>query len=601
MYRDEQLASSLAKFMDGFDYAMIDTCSMMEASFPQWLDIFEKTKTYSQAFHPLVVLHECTQELKKHSKSKTKEKVVLAKIALQILKTAKKNKTVVIVKDKRRKTHFSKKDENFADHAIYAKIDYDHLSQKILLITQDKGLTTDVLYLNNMSSQIGKPVSVYRINVNAELLPNKGEPAANRGKATNPNPIQPQPAKKEHPLVVSDRRLSAVIGNPNYPEEKKRGDVKTQLAALSKMDASSKKGLTLNYPEERLQAWLNAHKPNLPAKVEPKPEAKQPAKEEPKENKPAGKSYEGSGKDEKSAFVAAALRAGIIVRDPGVPYLPVVHGPVDLSTKDVEELVAKAKKSGGTLSYKGMEIHIGKDEAGFKSDFSLIEKEKKTIAKAKPEVKVEPKPKAAKPEPKKQPELPAQKAAPKKEKEPKPAKEAPKPAPTLIVAIPDDPKQAEKIERKVASGEPKPAKKRKPEPKPATPSKPEAKQKPTPKKAEKTEEKPVAKKPKQQPAKPAQGQQKPAPKAKEEKPAAKPAVPAKHPKILEQAKAADVRLQAVLPNPKYATENKIKDIQTQLGLLKKLSPEERKALKLDSAHLEAQLKTFQKEAEKAKK
>ena len=37
MYRDEQIASSLAKFMDGFDYAMIDACPMMETSFPGWL------------------------------------------------------------------------------------------------------------------------------------------------------------------------------------------------------------------------------------------------------------------------------------------------------------------------------------------------------------------------------------------------------------------------------------------------------------------------------------------------------------------------------------------------------------------------------------
>lgn len=599
MYRDEQIASSLAKFMDGFDYAMIDTCSMMETSFPGWLDIFEKTKTYSTAFHPLVVLHECTQELKKHSHSKTKEKAVLAKIALQILKTAKKNKTVIIVKDKRRKTHFSKKDENFADHAIYAKIDYDHLSQKILLITQDKGLTTDVLYLNNMSSQIGKPVSVYRINANAELVPNKGETAPNRGKVTNPNPIQPQPQKKEHPLVVSDRRLSAVIGNPNYPEEKKRSDVKAQLASLSKMDAASKKNLSLTYSEERLQAWLNAHKTNLPAKVEPKP-APKPAPVP--EAKPQGKTFEGVGKDEVAAFRSAALRAGIIIRDPGVPYLPVVHGQADLTTKDVADLVAKAKKSGGSLDYKGLHIRFRKEGNEFQSDFSLIEKDKKNIAKIAPEVKLEEKP-APKVTPKAKKQTPQQPA----KKADAPKAEPAKPTPTLIVAIPDDPKKAEKIEQKVAHEKPQ-----------ATKVKKEAKKAET--KAQKQPAKPAPQKAAKQPAKPAvqpkhadaKKGEKPAPKKEAVKPSApkakaadqpvaKPKEAPKHPKLLEKAKAADIRLQAVLPNPKYAPENKIKDIQAQLDLWKKLSGEERKALKLDSNALESQLRPLQKEAEKTKK
>lgn len=38
MYSDENKSSSLAKFLNGFDYAMIDTCSLMDEAFPNgWM------------------------------------------------------------------------------------------------------------------------------------------------------------------------------------------------------------------------------------------------------------------------------------------------------------------------------------------------------------------------------------------------------------------------------------------------------------------------------------------------------------------------------------------------------------------------------------
>ena len=111
-----------------------------------------------------------------------------------------------------------------------------------------------------------------------------------------------------------------------------------------------------------------------------------------------------------------------------------------------------------------------------------------------------------------------------------------------------------------------PAKKKKAEPK-AKPKKAE------PKKAEPKKETPARTKP-------------------DQKPDTKPA--SKHPQILEQAKAADIRLQAVLPNSKYARENKIKDIQAQLGLIGQLSTAERKELKLSKEALTKTLADLQK-------
>ena len=46
----------------------------------------------------------------------------------------------------------------------------------------------------------------------------------------------------------------------------------------------------------------------------------------------------------------------------------------------------------------------------------------------------------------------------------------------------------------------------------------------------------------------------------------------------EQAKAADVRLKAVISNSKYSAEDKEKDLEAQLELLKKLTPEQRDEL-----------------------
>ena len=594
MYRDEQLASSLAKTLDAYDYAMIDTCSMMEDAFPGWLDIFEKTKPYAKAFQPLIVLKECYQELKKHSKSRIAEKSRPAKIALQILKTAKRAKTVAIVKHKSRKV-----ERNFADHAIHSKVNDEHLDSKILVITQDKGLASDLLKLNDMFSQIGKPIGVMKITQQGELVPNRGE--TNLPPRNKPN--QPNPQPKEHPLVVSDRRLSAVISNPNYPKDKKIGDVKAQLAALSKTDHQTKRVLDLNYSEQRLQAWLTENAPakkpvvvkeapkpepkkaeakkEEPAKPEPKkaePKKAEPKKQEAPKPEPKTQIYTGKGAALNQALTEAMMTAGILVRDPGVPYFPIVHGEADLTKKDIDEIQEKLQKTGNSpLDYKNLHIEAKTENKGFAVSVSFLARVEKEQPKAKAKKeekpkpkKAEPKPESKKPEPKKdepkkaapkKAEAKAKKAAAKAEGEPSPK------APTLIVAVPSDPKKAEAIERK-ANQVPQddPAKKKKAEPK-AKPKKAE------PKKAEPKKETPAKAKP-------------------DQKPDTKPA--SKHPQILEQAKAADIRLQAVLPNSKYARENKIKDIQTQLGLIGQLSTAERKELKISKEALTKTLADLQK-------
>jgi len=610
MYRDEQLASSLAKVFDEYDYAMIDTCSMMEESFPSWMEIYEKSKKFSLQFHPLIVLKQCIQELKKHNKGEAKEKKRAAKLALEILKTAKKNKTIVIQAHKNRK-----KNSNFGDHAIFSKVNDDHLDFRILVITQDKSLTSDLLKLNDLFSQNGKPVDVMKLTPKGELVRNKGliEPSFK----SNPTKLTSIPTKKEHPLVISDRRLSAVIGNPNYPQDKKESDVRAQLSALSKTDPKIKRGLTLNYSEERLQNWLSSNvvkkpsnenklvvrkeEPKPVAKPEPKPESKPQNKVERKPvakveaPKPASPVYEGKGRDAKEAVSAAALNAGIIIRDHGVPYIPIVHGPTDWTAKELQNLIQNYEKGGKKpFDFKNVHVEIALEEGKYKASLSFllpqnpgakkVDPKPKSEPKVKPEPKpqpkkeeakkqeakpapapkqapkkAEPKPEAKKPEPKVAPakkeakQEPTKQASPKAKKVPKESKKSePKKEPVLIVAVPDDPKVAAKIEKDAKSAK---------APKKAEPKNP----------------------PKKEPAKKSAQPKKAESPKKEEKPAPK------HPKLLAEAKTAETRLQAVLPNSTYSEENKVKDIRAQLALIAKLSKEERSELKLSQDQLQKAL------------
>ena len=46
MYSDENKSSALARYLNTFDYVIIDTCSLMDDGFPLWLDVLRNAKTY---------------------------------------------------------------------------------------------------------------------------------------------------------------------------------------------------------------------------------------------------------------------------------------------------------------------------------------------------------------------------------------------------------------------------------------------------------------------------------------------------------------------------------------------------------------------------
>ena len=247
MYSEEIKSSNLAKFLNNFDKVFMDTCSLMEDSFPLFMDCLVKSREYWKDGLKVIVLGECMEELKKHSKSKEGDKLVEAKLAIKILQDNKRHgKTIEITKP----TH----KDGFADRAIFAKVTDLRIAEKILIITQDKKLTNDIRGLNSLESQKGRIINVYRISRSGDLEVNYGEkpqeraPARNnvRPISNNKTPIktkqeaqQKAPEKPKitdkSPVVLADSALSANLSNPNYPTQRKIEDIDRQLSLLKAM------------------------------------------------------------------------------------------------------------------------------------------------------------------------------------------------------------------------------------------------------------------------------------------------------------------------------------------------------------------------------
>lgn len=582
MYSDENKSSVLAKFINGFDYVLIDTCSLMDDAFPQWMDALHGAKAYRKKELEILVPRRCYDELKKHARQKENDsRRIDAKRGLKILRRAKWQKLLTITK--------KDKNENFADNWIYVKVSTDRLFSKILIITQDKSLAYDLRALNQLKSQNGRPIEVCKFVTGGRLVPNFGEqnprkeyrgngplvkdsPKTNpKGKASEANPAEA--------VLLSDARLSAVINNPNYPEEKKRADAIAQIKALEKLPESTRSRLNLLVPMARLQELAKPAKKEAPKPEPKKEEAKKPESEPAKE-----RLWYGTGPTMAEGFKQCGEHYGLIFHDPSVLYFKDAHGPLDLTTKDLESIEALGMsliKGEDKISflYRGMTLLTQKCPGKYKCwiDVNLLPKALLPVSKTD-------KPKEAKPEDKALP-APAPESAPaekpkatKAKKESKPKEEAPSEPKSKKTAAKkvktaqnadenpkvEEPKEAEKPAKKASSKKAK--QEGEPAEKKATPAK-----KPAAKKAE----------PKSEKAK--------APAKKAAKPKAKPKQEAVE-EALQKAVAADRRLQAVLPNPTYPLESKIADLKTQRELLASLPAEKIDSLKYGIAEIDEWLK-----------
>ncbi len=608
MYSDENKSSAVAAILNRFDYVLIDTCSLMDPACPIWMDALHNAKDYRKTKDPIIVPRRCYDELKKHSRDRVDDsKRISAKRGLKILRKAKWDRLLAVAK--------KDKNENFADNAIYVKVCADRLFSKILIITQDKSLATDLLALNKLRSQQGRPVEVYKLVSDGKMVPNLGEPKDDRReprvgghyrpvRTVMDTPVQPKVKEQNgttpESIRIADVRLCAVLSNPNYPDEKKRADAEAQLKAIESLSPSQRSKLSVKLGPDSLKEYLKdgtityskpaekAKEPSQKAKATP---AQNPAPEkkavtlpkQPEAPKPAKKTkskddlWYGKGKTVRDGFLDCAKHYGILFRSASVKYFPEAHGPLDVTESDLDNIVMTLQAKLGqeekaSLVFLETTFIAQKHDDHFHCYIDVIHSP--AFLKGKEE--------SEKPSPKKEEAKPAKAEAPKEAKAAekpvkKPAKTTKKAAKPADNSENEQPAQPVKEAPKPKAKKSKPASEEKAEkavePAVAKPAKPAPKKKAKP--AAEAAVEPAAKK---EAAKPAEEK---APKAKAKK------EEGEKPSPLEQAKKAEHSLKCNLKNPNYSPEKKTKAIDKQLALIAKLTPEEASELTLSAEALSA--------------
>lgn len=390
MYSEENKASNLAKFLSNYDYVFVDTCSLMEDGFPPFMDTLVASKEYWKDGLHVIVPEECVNELKKHKRNKEKNEARIGAIrALKILRHDQwHGKTIEIEKNIT--------DGNFGDQAITQKVVGLRIKYKILVITQDKTLTNDLLKLNNLDSQRGHYLEVYKIMADGELTKNLGDsggysrPIENKEKQHRSFSLktifkrnkEPKKKKKDEKHAINvllsfDKKLAAHLGNQNYPFDKKLADINAQLALLSVQNAQTKSELPLLYSEDRLLEEKAKMIQNRIAKVEEKKETKKTpiAVKKDEQNAKAGEAT--MKNDNLEQLLRFALNGeGVLVRDDSVPYLPLAHGPADVTERSLRDILKSLSSlkddEEKTISFGDLIFVIAKHG----NSFSLVKHEK---------------------------------------------------------------------------------------------------------------------------------------------------------------------------------------------------------------------------------
>ena len=338
MYNEELKSSKLAQFLNDYDYVFVDTCSLMEDSFPLFMDYLSKSKEYWKEDLQVIVLGECVEELKKHAKEKEKDRKIAALRALKIIRHDKWHKKAFTIT--------KAEGSSFADNAIFTKVSGLRIHNKILVITQDKTLTTDLLKLNRLDSQKGRYLSVYRLTPHSELEKNPGENGEKtfnkKHEASSFQKVEKDNKtvalnKAQRVIIEEDNKLAKNLSNPNYKTKSKIKDIDNQLSKLNKLDANSLSALNLRFSKEDL---LKKKEELLPSK-----------KREKKENKKETSSViVTTGASPSEALKRLALNYHSIVRDSSVSYVGAVHGNLDLTSDDLKK-VDQLAVSKGNFSY----------------------------------------------------------------------------------------------------------------------------------------------------------------------------------------------------------------------------------------------------------
>ena len=554
MFIDERKSSEMAELLNPFDYIILDTCSLMDENFPEWMDVIENAKEYRKAGQQIIVFQKCEDELKKHVHDKNNDsKRIAAKRALKILRHASWKKLLTISK--------KEKNQNFADNAIYVRVSNDRITSRIAVITQDNHLAEDLIKLNNLGSQKGYRVYVFKIVNGGYLKRNNG--LLNNNNESKNNQSKPRNTPKEkieikhsyvfNKTIETDSKLKDRFLSSSYSKEKRIEDIKYQLKNISKLSKEEAKEISLFYDGAKLNALLKEYSS--------KQEDKKDLKKEELINKPNPKLYFGSGWKVEDALHQVAEHYHLMFRDPSIPFVKGVHGDVDLTLADFEQITSRiysllSKKNKTSFMYSFFEVIAEKVNNGFHVYFDFSKaikgKEKNKIDNLKPKETSKKTKQIDAPLTLNETKEPKEKRISKKEEKLATATTSP----TLVVAIPEE-KVKSRIEAKTRN-EVLAAK--------------ETKRRKTPlKKSEpKTKKDNINKK-------------------KESSKAKKASSIKKEKKPISEVIVSDKRLKALISNPNYPIKDKISDIKTQMNLIKGLSSEEKKKLSLSQNKLKKEL------------
>lgn len=600
MFIKEKKASELAELLNPFDYVILDTCSLMDENFPEWMDVLIDAKNYHKKNQQIIVFKTCILELKKHIKNKKDDsKRIAAKRALKIVRKGKWRRLLTIVKNN--------ESQNFADNVIYVKVSTDRINSRVAVITQDKKLAYDLISLNNLASQRGYKVFVYKFVANGLLEKNLGAPSI---KENYPKQSVKENSKEKKENVFPyalvkvmemDSKLKDNLSSQTYPNDKKILDIKHQLSNLDRLNVEEKKKITLTYDASKLNALLRKLMSDSKQKEATPVVKKEVIKSEPikKKEEVKPKLYFGNGKTIEEALNDVSSHYELMYRDPSIPYVASIHGRANLTISDYRVIVEKvssslSKGNKSSFYYSSFEVICEKTSNGYHiyMDFDAKNPKDKKANPAK-DVKEVKKSEQVKPVELAKPLEPAKPIAPIKPIDSKKSTKK-EDTPTNKDIKKEETKEinALKAETKEKSA----AKKNKPS-------------KETVKKETKVENKPEAfvSVPKQEIAqavvpngatlivgepssnkKPVSTSKKeakkvPSPKKKSKEPSKKQPAKAKPSKETKKASTEDImafdkRLKAVLTNPNYPVEEKIKDIKKQHEAIKNLSPEDKKKL-----------------------
>lgn len=404
MYQEEMKSSNLAKFLSNYRYVFVDTCSLMEDSFPKFMDSLTASKEYWNEELQIIILGECIEELKKHSKNKEDANVrISATRALKIIRHDKRHTKAFTI------TKSAKNSIAFADNAIFTNVSSLRIQNKILVITQDKKLTTDLLKLNRLDSQKGRYLDVYRINPKSDLEMNPGEfPAKTYTKKQDASSFQKLEKdtkekdktanKKEEPsfneaqkaVLANDEKLMANLSNSTYKDENKIRDIDAQLKRIASLPSKEFSSLQLKLSKVDLQKKKAELIQKAPIK-----------KEEPKkipETKPLPQQKEATlwrefGQKPSDALRQLAKHYHSIVRDSSIDYVAMVHGELDLTEEDLTKVDSLAFNAPSFRYRKGERTYLfnkGKDfQVSLEENEPIKEINKPTPAKEKPQPKQE--------------------------------------------------------------------------------------------------------------------------------------------------------------------------------------------------------------------